>query len=222
MKILIGLLFSTLLSAATSGDETLRYQINWPSGLSLGEGQLHAKRDGDRWNLEMSLEAAIPAFAVIDRFKSLTGPNFCSLEFEKDSVHGARKSKEKTVFDSSRSMAVRTTSNGGGASEFPIAPCTRDALAFLFFVRDELAKGRVPAQQTIFFGGPYQIRLQYKGTQTAKISDVPTEVDKIIVTLKGTASENSFEMYFARDTVRTPVMVRVPFAMGTFSMELLR
>jgi hypothetical protein len=29
-------------------------------------------------------------------------------------------------------------------------------------------------------------------------------------------------MYFARDAARTPLLVKVPFALGKFSMELVR
>ena len=43
--------------------ETLRYSINWPSGLSLGEGQLSSTRtkssEGDRWEFSLNLEKNI-------------------------------------------------------------------------------------------------------------------------------------------------------------------
>jgi hypothetical protein len=42
------------------------------------------------------------------------------------------------------------------------------------------------------------------------------------VNVKGTASDTAFEIYFALDAVRTPVLARVPLPMGTFTLELVR
>jgi len=44
----------------------------------------------------------------------------------------------------------------------------------------------------------------------------------VLVTVKGPASETAFEMFFARDAARTPLLVRVPLSMGTFLLELTR
>jgi hypothetical protein len=44
----------------------------------------------------------------------------------------------------------------------------------------------------------------------------------VLATLKGPASEITFEMFFARDAARTPLVIRVPLTLGTFSMELAR
>jgi hypothetical protein len=46
--------------------------------------------------------------------------------------------------------------------------------------------------------------------------------DRLIVTVKGPASEMSFEIFFARDPARTPVIIRVPLSPGMFSLELAR
>ena len=46
--------------------------------------------------------------------------------------------------------------------------------------------------------------------------------DEVTCTVKGPASEFKFDMYFARDAARTPLLVKVPLAMGKFSMELIR
>ena len=40
--------------------------------------------------------------------------------------------------------------------------------------------------------------------------------------VKGPASEITFEVFFLKDRARTPALVRVPLALGTFSMELVR
>jgi hypothetical protein len=200
-------------------EESLLYTINWPGGASLGEGRLSARRDTafeGRWEFKLSLDASIPGFAVVDQFRSVADA-FCSVRFEKDSLHGARKSKEETSFDRSSGVARRTTRNGG-QSEFETGSCARDALAFLFYARRELSQGRVPPPGTVFFGGPYQIRMEYKGVESLPAGPA----DKVAATVKGAASANSFEILFARDAARTPLAIRVPFALGTFTMELVR
>ncbi len=200
-------------------EESLQYTVNWPGGASLGEGRLVARRvaahDG-RWEFELALDASIPGFTITDRFRSVAD-SFCSVRFEKESVHGPKKSHEETAFDRTTGLARRATRNGG-TSELEAGGCPRDALAFLYFARRELSQGRVPPPGAVFFGGPYQIRLEYKGAE-----NLPSGVaDKVAATVKGAASGHTFEMLFARDAARTPLLIRVPFAIGTFSMELVR
>jgi hypothetical protein len=208
-------------SSAQFDSESLNYNVNWPSGLSLGEAQLSAQKTGTGWALSFHLDAGVPGFAVVDRFRSATSQDLCSASFDKDVAHGKRKSKEKITFDSSRNLAIRQTL-GGGKGEMPTPSCARDALAYLYHVRTELAQGRIPAAQPVFYGAPYQIRLEYGGTQKVRVNDAMVEADRMVANLKGPASEHTFEMYFARDTARTPVLVKVPLAMGSFSMELVR
>jgi hypothetical protein len=208
-------------------NENLHYSITWPSGLSLGEGHLRAKRidsangKSERWQFELGLDASVPGVPVSDHFRSESSSDFCSLEFEKDSKHGPRKATETTVFDQSKLSATRTT-RGGGRSELSVPACAKDALTFLFYARRELGQGRVPPAQTIFFGGTYQIRLEYTGAQTIPVSDKKLDADRVLASVKSPASEISFEMFFARDAARTPVLVRVPFSLGIFSLELVR
>ncbi len=93
---------------------------------------------------------------------------------------------------------------------------------FLYLTRRELGQGRVPQYEKILYGGPYQVRLEYTGEQTVKLNDKPSTADRLMVTVKGPASEISFEMFFARDAARTPLVIRVPLAPGVFSLELAR
>jgi len=44
----------------------------------------------------------------------------------------------------------------------------------------------------------------------------------VTASVKGSASEIGFEVFFLKDAARTPALVRVPLALGTFSMELVR
>ena len=200
--------------------ETLRYSVNWPSGLSLGEATLRTRQAAGRWEFELSLDAAVPGFAVRDRYRSAATPTFCSLEFEKDASHGHRQVRETTTFDYHRGSARRATKDGG-KSELPAGACARDALDFIFYVRRELAAGRLPPEQTVLFGAPYQVRLEYAGVQTVTVNDKRQEADRMVVYAKGPVSTQNFEIFFSRDAARKPVAVRVPFALGMFSMELL-
>jgi hypothetical protein len=212
-------------SAPEPDDETLRYTVNWPSGLSLGEGTLQTRRVQDPAGAKqytLVLDAAIPGITIRDEYTSRATAALCSLEFEKKSVHGPRKASEKSTFDSERRVLVRVTAGGGGKSEIPIAACAKDALTFLQFLRRELAQGRLPGSQTIYFGAAYQIRLTYAGAQSIVLGSERFESDRLTAAVKGPASESSFEIWFARDPARTPLVIKAPFALGTFSMELVR
>jgi len=200
--------------------EDLKYTVNWPSGLSLGEAHMRAVRGSDKsWQFEFALEAAIPGFSVSDSHRASATSSLCSVELAKDATRGKRKWRETVSFDSGKGVAVRATP-GGGKSEFPISACAKDALTFLYFTRLELGQGRVPKAETIVFGAAYQARLEYTGPTTLRVSDRSAVADRLVVSLKGPKSDLTFEMLFARDAARTPLAVRVPFALGTFSLEL--
>jgi|ERR1051326_3531063 hypothetical protein len=214
-------------SAPTFDGEQLHYAINWPSGLSLGEVQLHSTRvkptpkSAERYDFEFSIDAAIPGFSVTDRYRSEASKDFCSLEFDKNIVHGKKKADEKTTFDPEKSTATRETKDGG-KSDLSTSQCAKDALDFLYFVRRELAQGRLAPRQKVYFGSPYDVRMEFAGTQMIKVADNSVEADRLNVSLKGPQSDINFEMYFLKDAARTPALVRVPLAVGTFSMELMK
>ncbi len=232
---LVGLALS-LASLALSGtpvgtpafeNEQLRYSINWPSGLSLGEAQLGSSRQKaaadatPRLHLEFDVDAGVPGFSVSDRYRSEASSEFCSIEFQRTAAHGQKKTDEKTTFDQQANTATRQTT-GGGKSELKTSPCGRDALTFLYYVRRELSQGRIPAPQTVFFGAAYEVRLAFAGTQSIRLGDKQVEADRVAAAVKGTASDISFDVFFLKDAARTPALVRVPLALGTFSMELVR
>lgn len=208
-------------------NEQLRYNINWPSGLSLGEAQLRATMSkpapdaAGRLHLEFILDAGVPNFTVSDQYRSEASPEFCSGEFQRTTTHGSKKTDEKITFDQQHGTASRETS-GGGKTELKMSACGKDALDFLYYVRHELSQGRMPPQQTIFLGGPYDIRVEFMGTQKIPLGEMQVEADRVTASVKGPSSEISFEVFFLKDPARTPALVRVPLALGTFSMELVR
>ncbi len=203
-------------------DENLTYSIAWPTGASLGNVHLKAAKAASTWRFELAIDASIPGFDVKDTYLSHANADFCSADFSKEFVHGPRKGGEKETIDRSHASVTRVTTNGGGKSEFSVPDCTKDALTLLFYARREMGQGRVPPAQQILFGGIYESSLQYVGPETVQIGGKPALTDKIVCDLKGPSSSLRFELYFARDAARTPLLVTVPLALGKFSMELVR
>lgn len=224
------LLFSVLVLAAAPvsesslPNETLRYSVNWPSGLSLGEATLTASSSSQagpaQMHFQFDLDAGIPGFTVSDRFRSAASGRFCSEEFQKTISHGSKHVDEKETFDLNTGTVNR--GSGSGQSEISSNPCGKDALAFLYFVRQELSQGRIPPHQTMFFGAPYEIRLDSAGTENVKIGNAPVETDHIKASVSGPSSTINFDLYFLQDKARTLGLVRVPLTLGTFSMELVK
>ena len=213
------------ISAPAFENEHLHYNINWPSGLSLGEAQLSAttSKSADdpapRLHFSFDIDAGIPGFTVTDRYRSQASNEFCSAEFQRNSKHGAKALDEKMTFDAREGKVTRQAA-GGAKTEVSTTPCAKDALAFLYYVRHELSQGRIPGPQTIFFGPQYEVHLEFAGTQTVQIGEKPVEADRVKASVQGPVAAVSFEIFFLKDPARTPVLVRVPLSMGTFSMEL--
>jgi hypothetical protein len=220
---------SLVLFLLPASAESLRYAINWPSGLSLGEATLRSDRTGDGpdkarqpWSFELNLDASVPGFAVRDDYRSRATSDLCTLELNKDYAHGKRKGQERLTFDQQKNTVTRETLNGGGKSELSVSPCAREALTFLQFARRELAQGRLAPQQAIVFGGLYQVRFEYTGTQSIALNERRVDADRVVATLKGPSSNLTLELFFARDAARTPVFARIPLPLGAFTVELVR
>lgn len=219
-RILAMLLVST---ACLAQQESLRYSVNWPSGLSLGEAQLESTpaKAGQPAEHRFTLEASVPGYSVMDQYRSLVASGNCSLEFSKKFQHGPRKTEERIEFRTQEKQAVRQTLPGGGKSSFAIGPCTRDALAYLYWLRSELAAGRLPPPQIIVFGAQYQLSVALSGQETLQIGSERVPADRLTARLKGPASERTFDLFFARDAQRRLLMVRVPLPLGSFVLELI-
>jgi hypothetical protein len=228
--ILIAVLLAPLLPAADGPtgfpfqNETLRYSINWPSGLSLGEATMIAHRSESGWNFDVEFNAGIPAFPFADKYKASASPDFCSVELRRDISHGSRKVSEKTTFDQKKNQAQRQTvvPAGGGKTEFSIPTCAKDAIAFQYLARRELGQGRVPPAEKVFFGSGYSVKMDYTGAQTITAAEKPTVTDHLNVSVKGPASDFTFEIFYARDAARTPLLIKIPVTVGTISLELVR
>jgi hypothetical protein len=216
----------TVPSAAPApASEQLTYNVNWPTGLSLGEARLRTTRaksdSGARLETEFSVDAAIPGFQVLDRYHAVADSNLCSTELSKSYRHGQRSAEETTEFDQSRKVATRQTKDGG-KSEIAIQSCAKDALTYLQYLRNELNQGRLPPHQVVLFGAQYRVSVQFAGTEPIVVSDQRVEADRLNVTVKGPATDITFQAYFAKDPARTPLLVKIPLSLATFSVELVR
>jgi hypothetical protein len=203
-------------------NENLSYTVNWPSGLSLGEGHMTATRDIDGWRFELSLDASIPGFVVKDDYVSGSSLDFCSSLISKDSIHGTRKTSETVTIDKLPAVTATRHLTSGATSKVLVPDCIRDALTFVFYTRRELGQGRVPPPQQIVFGAIYNASLQYAGAETISLNDKHILADKVTCHIKGPASDIQFDVYFDRDPARTPLAIRVPLPIGKFSLELVR
>ncbi|HEY1757318.1 MAG TPA: DUF3108 domain-containing protein [Bryobacteraceae bacterium] len=234
--------YAVLLAFMVSAHaEALHYVINWQSGLSLGEATLSSTRDlwvvsgaeTAKWSFDLDIDASVPGFAIRDHYTSSAlpaaassngeAPEICSAKLDKTVHRGSRTSEERITFDQDQhtiTRAMQPEGPGGGKSDVPVGPCARDALAFLQFVRQELAQGRLAPQQSVALGSLYNVRLEFAGTETIKKLGKPIDADRIHATIKGPASELGVDILFAKDEVRTPVLARIPLSLGTFTVEL--
>jgi hypothetical protein len=46
--------------------------------------------------------------------------------------------------------------------------------------------------------------------------------DRVVVSGKGPKADFTFEIFFARDAARTPFQIKIPVAIGTLSLDLVR
>jgi Protein of unknown function (DUF3108) len=218
-------LCATPVAESTLPNETLRYSVNWPSGVSLGEAQLSASSSGQtgetgRMHFHFDVDAGVPGFAVSDRFSSEASGSFCSVEFQKTTSQGSKKIDDKETFDSASGAVTR--GSGSGQSQISSNPCGKDGLAFLYFLRRELSQGRMPPRQSVFFGAPYEIHLDSAGTESLKLGNATVVTDHLKASVSGPESSINFDLFFLQDAARTLAVVRVPLSLGTFSMELVK
>ena len=219
--------------AATAGaqtgfpfqEESLHYTINYTSGLSLGEADLSAHKTPTGWDFSASVDAAVAGWGIKDKYTSSMTSGYCSKELKRDTIHASRSFREKTTFDQDAQTAHRQTEfpSNGGASDLSTGPCARDALTFFYFTRKELGQGRVPPPQVVYLGSAYTVQQSYTGAQSITLGDKKPEItDHMVFSVKGPKSDFSIEVYFARDAARTPLLIKIPQAAGTLSMELVR
>ena len=200
--------------------ERLTYEVTWPSGLSLGETEFLARATTAGWAFEATVIATLPTLEIYDEYHSKTSASLCSSEFEKNAKHGAKKIREAVEFNQTKHRATRKSLGGRGESEIDIPPCARDGLTFLYFLRQQLAAGRIPPPDDINFGAQYQISVTYLEAVDITVGGERRKADRILVDVTGPKSQHGFEIFFGQDAARTPLLMHIPFEMGTFSLRL--
>jgi hypothetical protein len=206
-------------------NETLHYTMNWQSGLPVGDVSFTARKaDDGGWFFDVAGNAGVPGFAVSDKYRSTTGADLCSKALERETDHAGRKGREKSTFDQRAGTGQRVTllPDGGGQSDFFIGTCARDAVSYAYFARLELGQGRVPASAQTYLGAAYATSMAYTGAQDIAVGNKTVTTDHLNVSIKGPKADFHFEVFYARDAARTPLQIRVPLSMGTFTLDLVR
>jgi hypothetical protein len=205
-------------------NETLRYNVNYASGLSLGDLSLTAAKTDTGWSISADLDVGVPGLPIRDKYKSSMTAEYCSTQLDRELSRGSKRNTEKTTFDQKAHRATRQTlfPLGGGKTDMDLSACARDALAYLYFARKELGQGRVPPAGKVYFGGEYEVRMDYTGAMTIPVGGKQTTTDHLNVSIKGPASKITLEMFIARDAARTPLLIKIPVSIGSLSVELAR
>ena len=85
-----------------------------------------------------------------------------------------------------------------------------------------MGQGRVAPPQKVFFGSEYSIKMDYTGARNIRVGDKMEVTDHLLISGKGPKSDFSVEVHFARDAARTPLSIKIPVAVGTLSLDLVR
>ncbi|MEO8594665.1 MAG: DUF3108 domain-containing protein [Candidatus Solibacter sp.] len=207
-------------------NETLRYRVLWPGARALGDVTMTAHQAGEGgWDFEMTANVNIPVVPLADKYSASAATfDLCSNTLSREISHGNKKVSEKTQFDQKKNTALRQTlvPAGGGRTELQLPTCARDALTYQYFARREMGQGRVPPAGKVFFGSAYEVKPVYTGAMDIQVAGKPTTTDHVEVSVKGPASDFTFEIFYARDAARTPLLIKIPVPVGTVSLELVR
>ena len=205
-------------------NEVLRYSVKLPGGMTWGSATLTAGSDDKGWNFAMALDVPLPIVPINDKYTVYSSKNLCTSTLTRTMLHGTRRVTEKTEFDTAQGLAHRQTMLplGGGKSDLSINGCAKDALTYLYFSRREMGQGRMPASGAVLFGSSYDVKVVYTGAVDITMKEKPVTTDHVNVSVKGPASDVSFEVFYARDAARTPLLVKIPASVGAVSLELVR
>ena len=209
--------------APLASGERLLFNLLWPSGITLGEAVLEASRTDEGIRLVATVAAALPQHHIAYTFTSLADEQLCSVQFRETLREGKNTRETSFEFDQRNHLVRRT--RAGQTTESPIPACARDPLALLYHFRRQLAFSQLPvgtpeAVGVFHLGEDYSVRYEAITPETVKLGTKQWEGDRFLVTARGSDGEHSFEMWVRPDTSRTPVAIRVPFSLATFSAEL--
>jgi hypothetical protein len=225
LPLIVGLC-AGLLSAETPAaapfrsGETLRYDIVWPSGLRLGDATFTANSNQAGWSFSADFSANLPVLAIEDKYQSKADFSLCSTSFKKIVSHGQKKQNEEVTFQQDENRALRRNLADGTTQDLIVPPCARDALTYLYSLRHDLAQGRVPPPDDLNFGSQYQLSVSYVETRQIESGGKLQQADRLLVDVYGAKGTVNIELFLAQDAARTPLLIHVPFELGTFSLKL--
>jgi len=204
---------------AAPAPESLKFRLLWPSGLALGEGVLASSMPSGQVRLTFTVEVELPTFRLSASFTSVaTQTDLCSLQYHRNATEGAKVVEESIEFDQTSHQAHRTF--GGETSALSIPNCARDPLVFLYYFRRQLAAGKPADVSTFFAGTGSSLEIKPAGTETVSVGGVKRNAEKFLVTYRRPRRETTFELWTAADAARTPLLIRLPSSLATFSAEL--
>ncbi len=205
-----------------SSGEVLEYSLDWPSGLSAGTAEFEARFLDPGWRFEATVRASHPKAEIDDRFISQTDGQLCSRSFEKHIRHGRKRASELLRFAGGqldRTNLERVGEERPGTTR--TAECARDALTFVYFLRLELAAGRIPPAATVYFGAGYNIRLEHAQERWLAWEGQRRLVDEVHVSVRGPKAEHQFSAFFDRSEGRLPLLFGMTLDETDFTMRLL-
>jgi hypothetical protein len=198
--------------------EKLVFEIFWPSGVSMGEATLEAKSIKDNLYFSAVAEVGLPQGRILYKYSSIASPDLCSREFRQSVERPGKFWEEITKFDADTGKA--TISRDGRSREVSAAKCSRDPLALLYYYRAQAAAGKKASSETLFLGAPLSLRIEAKGKEQIKIKQTERRGEHYKVAYPSAAGERSLELWLSDSPAQTPIAVRLPLPLATFSAEL--
>lgn len=198
--------------------EKLELEIFWPSGVTMGEATLQASNVKDMHFLSASMEVVLPQGRMLYKFTSTTDANLCSREFHQSVERGRKFWEEVTRFDSEAGTA--SVSRDGKTREIAAGKCARDPLAYLYYYRAQSAAGKHPSQDSLFLTGPLALTITAKGKEQVKINRIARQADRYQIAYPSETGPGTLELWLDGSARQTPVAIRLPLPLATFSAEL--
>ncbi len=222
--VFMGFLILCLLAAPMCA-ESLHYSLNFAGGVSLGDATVTQNplptEPAEKRSGRVMLDASLPGYMIRDEYRSTSDGEFCSSELVKLVSRGAKQTKETDTIDQETHRVTRKTEDGG-ESDYRVATCAKDAIAYFGYIREELSHGRVPPAQEVILGAAYRVELVYIGSEMVTYGEREVEADKLEARIKGPASDYTVEILFNRDRHRTPLLARMKLPVGDLTVELQR
>ncbi len=199
--------------------ETLRYRLQWPSGITLGEATLRVSPAGKELRLELTVEAGLPQYTLRDTFSAVASlDDLCSIQFHQKIAEGERQREESIEFDPATRQATHT--RGNQTTTMAVPQCARDPLTFLYYFRRELAAGRRVASGAVQLGTSIAVQIAPGVPEPVRVSGQTKPADHYVVTYSGTRGSKTFHLWLSPDAARAPVRIRAPFPLAEFAAEL--